>query len=91
MSNEEAAVAELDPRLTHYIVLGNNYGWGRAETEAEAIENMRFGKGPHVTEFVVFRCTPGTYVNEMGGFNRPMVDPKPVKVRHHHPRGKRRS
>lgn len=90
MKYDEIFSPELDPLLTYYIVLGNNYGWGRAPTEAEAIQLMREGGGSNVTEFVVFRCTPGTYVNELGGFNRPMVDPRPVKVRHHHPRLKPR-
>jgi hypothetical protein len=90
MNNEGTAAPELDPKLTDYIVLGNNNGWGRAKSEAEAIELTR-SEGGWLTEFVVFRCTPRTYVNELGGFNRPMVDPKPVKVGHHHVTRRRES
>jgi hypothetical protein len=91
MKNEEIVAPELDPETDVLHCTRQQLRMGRVESEAGAIELMRQGGGRNVTEFVVFRCAPGTYVNEMGGFNRPMVDPRSVKVRHQHPRQKRKS
>lgn len=79
MSNDIATTG-LDPRLTDFIVIGNNHGWGRAKNEADAIRTMH-AQGNRATEFHVYRCTPETYVNDMGGFTRPSADPAPIKIR----------
>jgi len=71
---------ELDPRLTWFIALGNNHGWGRAETEKAAIANMR-RQGGTVTEYIVYAATKETYVNGMGGLNRPGTDPEAVLIK----------
>lgn len=79
MSEQDATA--LDPKLTHFIAIGNNHGWGRGETEAEAIRKMH-SQGKRASEFFVYRCTPESFVNDMGGFTRPGADPAPVKIRH---------
>lgn len=83
--NETQGETMLDPRLTWYIAMGNNQGWGRAETVKAAIANMR-RQGGKVTEYAVYAATEGTYVNDMGGFNRPRIDPEPVKIKHVKPK-----
>lgn len=75
---------ELDPRLNWFIALGNNHSWGRGDTEAKAIANMR--QGGKVTEYIVYAATEKTYVNDMGGLNRPGTDPEAVKIRHVKPK-----
>lgn len=80
MSEQKTNTSELDPRLTDFIAIGSNHGWGRAKTEAEAIRTMH-AQGNRASEFHVYRCTAKTCVNEMGGFTRPSEDPAPVKIR----------
>jgi hypothetical protein len=75
----------LDPRLNWFIALGNNQGWGRAQTEKAAVANMK-RQGGKVTEYIVYACTEKTYVNGMGGLNRPGTDPEAVKIKHVKPR-----
>lgn len=73
-----------DPRLTFFIAVGNNHGWGRSDkSERDAIRNMnRNGlQGMKATKFAVYRCTPETTINEMGGLTRPADDPPAVKIR----------
>jgi hypothetical protein len=83
--NETQGETVLDPRLTWFIALGNNHGWGRGDTEQKAIANMR-RQGGKVTEYIVYACTEKTYVNDMGGLNRPGVDPDAVKIKHVKPK-----
>jgi hypothetical protein len=85
--NETQGETTLDPRLCWFIALGNNHGWGRAETEKAAIANMR-RQGGKVTEYVVYAATEGSYVNDMGGLNYPTVDgqPAPIKIKHIKPK-----
>ncbi len=76
----DQATIVLDPRLTHFLAIGNNHGWGKATTEKQAIANMN-RVGTKAERFVIYRCTDGTYVNETGGINRPAIDPEAVMVR----------
>lgn len=78
----------LDPRLTWFIAIGNQFNWGRAETEKNAIANMRRQSGRPTTEYIVYRVTEQTYVNGMGGLNRPAGDPEAVKIKHVKPKKK---
>jgi hypothetical protein len=78
----------LDPRLNWFIALGNQYNWGRAETEKQAIANMKRagGSSRKTTEYIVYAATEATYVNDMGGLNRPGTDPEAVKIKHVKPK-----
>jgi len=81
-----AILADLanDPRMTYWIAVGNNHGWGRSDkSEKQAIANMnRNGlQGTKATKFAVYRCTPQMTINEMGGLTRPADDPPAVKIR----------
>lgn len=79
-----SARSDLDARLTWFLAVGNNYAWGRSDkSEKQAIANMnRNGlQGMKATRFAVYRCTPETTVNEVGGLTRPAVDPPAVKIR----------
>lgn len=86
--NETQGETVLDPRLTWFIALGNNHNWGRAKTEKEAVANMRRAGGAShkTTEYIVYAATEKTYVNDMGGLNRPGVDPEAVKIKHVKPK-----
>jgi hypothetical protein len=68
---------KADARACWFIAVGNNHGWGRAETEKEAMANMH-RNGGRATEWSLYRCTEGTYVNDMGGLNYPTVDGQPA-------------
>jgi hypothetical protein len=83
--NETQGETVLDARLTHFIAIGDNHGWGKAETEQGAMANMRKAGGPY-KRFFLYRATTGTYVNDMGGFSRPGADPEPVKIKEHNPK-----
>ena len=74
----------LDPRLTWFIALGNQFNWGRAQTEKQAIANMKRagGSSRKTTEYIVYAATEETYVNDMGGLNRPGTDPEAVEIKH---------
>lgn len=76
----------LDPRLTWFIAIGNQHNWGRAETEKAAIANMKRQSGRATTEYIVYAATKETYVNGMGGLNRPGTDPEAVKIKHVKPK-----
>jgi hypothetical protein len=67
-----------------FIARGNNMGWGRAQSEKQAIANMR-RNGGKVTAYVVARVSKWTTVTGMGSLSYPagiepvetkMVDPK---------------
>lgn len=77
-----------DPRLCWFIALGNNHNWGRAETEKAAIANMKRagGSSRKTTEYIVYACTEKTYVNDMGGLNRPGADPEAIRIKHVKPK-----
>lgn len=53
---------------THYICVGNNHSWGRAETEKAAIANMkREGGISSLTKYRVYVCCSRAYVEEVHG------------------------
>jgi hypothetical protein len=59
------------------------YAWGRGKDKAEAIRNVKAHAGQDVIRrhgYLVYEVTPGTYVNDLGGFNRPAADPEPVLI-----------
>lgn len=64
-----------------FIALTLN-AWGRGKDKATAVRNLKRHGRFEVERYgyLVYEVTPGTYVNDMGGFNRPMKDPEPVKV-----------
>jgi hypothetical protein len=70
-----------------YIAIGNNFGWGRAETETQAVANMR-RQGGKVTSYVVYRANKWTAVGDMGGLRYPNGI-KPVEVTRVEPKRKR--
>lgn len=83
---ERGSVAPIQfhPSLTWFIAVGNNHGWGRSnKSEADAIRNMNKNElqGRKATKYAVYRCTSETYVNDMGGMNRPAGHPAAVKIR----------
>jgi len=85
--NETQGETVLDPRLNWFIALGNRYNWGRAQTEKAAIANMhRAGGSKKADEYIVYACTEKTYVNDMGGLNRPGADPEAVQIKHVKPK-----
>lgn len=69
---------KTDARACWVVVVGNNHGWGRAKTEKEAMSNMQRGGSGRATEWTIYRCTEGTYVNDMGGLNYPTGDGQPA-------------
>lgn len=65
-----------------YIVLAP-FCWGKAKTDHEAYRNCVSNISGYATGEVKFVClyvTEGSYVNEMGGINRPADDPDALKV-----------
>jgi hypothetical protein len=69
-----------------FIARGNNMGWGRARTEAQAIVNMK-RQGGTITSYVVHRVSKWTQVDGMGSLSYPMgIDP--VEVRKVEPKKK---
>lgn len=75
----------IDAILIDFIVIGNNRGWGRGPDEKTAVHNMHKAGGGDgkATEWMIYRATRGTYVNDMGGLNRPAGDPAAVLIRRH--------
>jgi hypothetical protein len=62
-----------------FIARGSNGGWGRAQTEKQAIANMR-KQGGSVDRYVVHRVSKWTNVDGMGGLTFPSgIDPVEVK------------
>jgi hypothetical protein len=72
-----------DPRLSYWIAVGDNNGWGRSnKTEAEAIKHMNNNGIGKAKRYRLYRCTPNTTLNEMGtGFVRPVDEPAAVLIR----------
>jgi hypothetical protein len=61
-----------------FIAVGNDHCWGRATTADNAARNMRRNGKP--TEYVIYRCTKWTTVNDMGGLSYPAgIEPVEVK------------
>ena len=76
----------MTEKVMQYIVLGPR-AWGRGSSERIAFFNaMRSLSTMYVADdkgqvpLICFEATEETYVNEMGGFNRPQDDPEPVEV-----------
>lgn len=67
--------------MSKYITLGP-YCYGRANTDIDSLINAvsNCSTTGDTVKFVTFYCSDGTYVNEMGGFNRPAEDPEPQKT-----------
>lgn len=64
----------------HYIAIGNGV-WARRETKGLAVAAMRNENNRRLPDYYeVWSCTRETYVNDMGGFNRPIGHPEAVKV-----------
>jgi hypothetical protein len=78
------ADAAADTRLGWWLVVGNQFGWGRSpKSEASAIRYMKNNSrhGYEVTKYTVYRCTENTTLNEMGWLTRPAEEPAPVLIR----------
>lgn len=74
------AILASTQERTHYIAIGP-LCWGRAEKQEAAIRNMRKqNSGRMPRDYTVYKCTAGTYVNDMGGFTRNGFDAEPIKV-----------
>jgi len=71
-----------DARLNWYIALGNQFNWGKAESEKAAVANMKRQSSRKTTEYIVYAATKDTYVNGMGGLTRPNADPAAIKIKH---------
>jgi hypothetical protein len=78
-----------DPRLTWYIAIGNAFSWGRAQSEAQAIRNMRRNQAAKTTEYVVWLCPEeATVVDHLGGaaVSWPKPGPEPIRIKHVKPK-----
>jgi hypothetical protein len=72
----------INPLLTHYMVVDAGV-WGSGATLEEARSNKPYYQSAPLTASTqVYRCTPGTYINDDGGISRPRNDPAPVRVDH---------
>lgn len=81
-----------DPRLNWFIAIGNAMSWGRAQSEAQAIRNMRNNQAAKTTEYVVWQCSKDAHVvDHLGGaaISWPETDPEPVRVKHIKPKGRK--
>ena len=63
-----------------FIARGNNMGWGRAQTEKQAIANMK-RQGGAVTAYTVYRVNKWTMVDGMGSLTWPIGSPQPVEMK----------
>lgn len=70
-----------DSRLTHFIAIGSNMAWGRGRTFRLAVQNMHRSGPERAKRFEVYAVSADTYVNDMGGLNRPQGDPAPVLLK----------
>lgn len=73
-----------DPRLSYWLAIGNNHGWGRSdksEKQAIAYMNKNGLQGMKATKYAIYRCTPNTTINEMGALHRPSDDPVAVQIK----------
>ena len=63
-----------------FIARGSNFGWGRAESEKQAVANMR-RQGGAVTSYIVDRVSKWTQVDDMGELTYPRgIEPVRVKT-----------
>jgi hypothetical protein len=63
-----------------FIARGDNFGWGRAQTEKQAIANMR-RQGGGVKAYTVHRVSKWTMVDGMGSLTYPIgIEPVEVKT-----------
>ena len=76
---------------THYICVGNNHSWGRAETEKQAIANMKAQGGrQHLTKYRVYACCSQTRACEVtGSIMFPVGGYTPMMVKEWKKRGAR--
>lgn len=62
-----------------FIARGDNMGWGRAQTEKQAVANMK-RQGGTITAYTVHRVSKWTIVDGMGGLSYPSgIAPVEVK------------
>ena len=69
---------------THFICVSNNHAWGRAETEKQAISNMKAQGGfSQATQYKVWACCKQAYVEEVhGSIMFPAGGYTPLLVKH---------
>jgi hypothetical protein len=69
-------------KRTHFIAIGNTRSFGRATSIKEAKANMisEAGRVNKPTSWRVYQATEQTYVNDMGGLNRPGDHPPAIIV-----------
>jgi hypothetical protein len=87
--NEKQGETVLDPRLTWFIAIGNAMSWGRAQTEKQAIANMRRNEAAKTTEYVLWACPEeATVVDHLGGaaVSWPKPGAEPVRIKHVKPK-----
>ena len=87
--NEKQGETVLDPRLTWFVAIGNAMSWGRAQTEKQAIANMRRHQMAPTTEYVVWACPESaTVVDHMGGaaVSWDRSGAEPVRIKHIKPK-----
>lgn len=79
----ESIPADLDPALTHRIVVGDGH-WGKGATLEEAKAKYREHRGKPLEEargWAIWAVTPETRINEHGSFVMPkerLVQPADV-------------
>lgn len=74
---------ESKPELTHFLVVGNAWGWGKDVSEKKALAYMRKYSSGTPTSFNVYKVSSETYVNEIGSVCWPQGHPDPVLIRKH--------
>jgi hypothetical protein len=76
-----ASTKKPKPRV-QFIAIGSNGSWGRGFDIKQAKAALMLAAGERIMpkRWNVFQCTINTYVNDMGGLNRPESDPEALLV-----------